>query len=176
MVMAKTIAGIRKSVILAAPSAGASDVAPRRSVATAAKVALAPATMPFREKTLSTGARISQAKAVGCNAPPPKAAVNPAAIKRKEDIASAGISLPVDDNNKRLAGKISQTKTRASANAGAPFMATQTDAVAPPASEFNTWRRTKLSWRVLSRGATGVPGRTNLAVRPSGPWQKTQNT
>src|ERR1700730_2957169 len=139
--MAKTVAGIRKIVVLAAPSAGApgaSDVAPRRSVAAAAKAALAPTTMPFMEKTLSTGAMMSQANAVGCNTPPPKAAVNPAAIKLKEDIASAGISLPVDDNNKMLAGKKSQTKTRASANAGVPFMATQTDAAAPAASEFNT--------------------------------------
>jgi hypothetical protein len=128
------------------------------------------------EKTLSTGAMMSQANAVGCNAPPPKAADNPAAIKLKEDIASAGISLPVDDNNKMLAGKISQTKTSASENVGAPLMATQTDAAAPAASEFNSWRRTRLSWRVLSRGATGVAGRTNLAVRPSslGKKPKTQ--
>jgi hypothetical protein len=83
-----------------------------------------------------------QANAVGCNTPPPKAAVNPAAIKRNEDIASAGTSLPVDDNNKMLAGKISQTKTGASENAGAPFIATQTDAAAPAASEFNSCRRT----------------------------------
>ena len=168
--MAKTVAGIRKSVVLAAPSAGApsaSDVVPRRSVATAAKVALAPTTTPFMEKTLSTDAMINQANAVGCKAPSPKAAVNPAATKLKEDIASAGISLPVDANNKMLAGKISQRKTRASENAGAPFMATQTDAAAPAASEFKSWRRMKLSWRVLSRGATSVAGGTNLAVRPS---------
>ncbi|HXN89177.1 MAG TPA: hypothetical protein VN890_07485, partial [Methylocella sp.] len=51
-------------------------------------------------------------------------------------------------------------------------MATQTDAAAPAASEFNTWRRTKLSWRVLSRGATGVAGSTNLAIRPTGLGKK----
>jgi hypothetical protein len=166
-------------MVVVAPSArapGASDAAPRRSVAAAAKVALAPTTMPFMEKTLSTGARMSQANAVECKAPSPKAAVNPAAIKLKEDIASAGISLPVDANNKMLTGKISQTKTRASESAGAPFMAKQTDAAAPAASEFNTWRRTKLSWRALSRGATGVAGRTNLAIQPSslGKKRKTQ--
>jgi hypothetical protein len=151
----------------------ASDVAPKKSVATVAKLATVPTTMPFIEQTLSTGALMSQANAVGCNAPLPKAVINPAAIKLKEDIASAGISLPVDDNNKTLAGKISETKTKASENM---FMATQTYAAAPAGSESNTPRRTKLSWHVLSRGATGVAGRSNLAVRPStsGKKPKTQ--
>lgn len=113
---------------------------------------------------------MSQANPVGSNAPPPKAAVNPAAIKLKEDITSADIGSLVNDNNKMLAGKMSQTKT--SENTGAPCMATQTVAAAPAASE--TWRRTKLSSRVLPRGATGVAGRTNLAVRSSGLGKKTK--
>jgi hypothetical protein len=84
--------------------------------------------------------------------------------KLKEDITSADIGSLVNENNKMFAGKMSQTRT--SENAGAPLMAPQTVAAAPAASE--TWRRTKLSSRVLPRGATGVAGRTTLAVRPSG--------
>jgi hypothetical protein len=49
----------------------------------------------------------SQPKPVGCNALPPKAA----AIKLEEDITSAGVGSLVNDNNKMLAGKMSQTKT-----------------------------------------------------------------
>ena len=114
---------------------------------------------------------MSQANGIGCNALPPKAAVNPDAIKLKEDIASVDIGSVVNDNNKMLAGKMSQAKTLE--NIGAPLMATPTVAAAPAASEFNTWRRTKLSSRVLLGGATGAAGRTNLAVRP---LAKNQNT
>jgi hypothetical protein len=105
---------------------------------------------------------------------PPKAAVNPAALKRKEDIASTETGALVNDNNKMLARKMNQPNT--SENTGAPFMATQTDAAAPAASEFTTGRRPKLSRRVLSIGATGVARRTNLAVQRSslGKKPKTQ--
>ncbi|MGH8525653.1 MAG: hypothetical protein ACREXY_16055, partial [Gammaproteobacteria bacterium] len=91
--------------------------------------------MPFIEQTLSTDALISQVNLVGCSAPSPKAAVNPAATKLKGDVASAGISLPVDDNNETLAGKIRQTKTKAPENT---FKATQTHAAEPAASQSNT--------------------------------------
>jgi hypothetical protein len=100
---------------------------------------------------------MSQANPVGYNALLPKAAVNPAAIKLKKDITSADIGSLVDE---MLAGKMSHTKV--SENTGAPLMATQTVAAAPAASE--TWRRTKFSSCVLPRGATGVAGRTNVAV------------
>jgi hypothetical protein len=113
---------------------------------------------------------MSQTNPVGCNALPPKAAVNPAAIKLKEGITSADIDSLVNDNNKMFAGKMSQTKT--SENTGAPLMATQTVAAAPAASE--AWHRTKLSSRVLPRGATGVAGGTNLAVRSSSLGKKTK--
>ena len=113
---------------------------------------------------------MSQANPVGYNALMPKAAVNPAAIKLKEDIASAGINLPVDASKQMLAGKMSHTKV--SENTGAPLMATQTVAAAPAASE--AWHRTKLSSRVLPRGATGVAGGTNLAVRSSSLGKKTK--
>jgi hypothetical protein len=113
---------------------------------------------------------MSQANPGGYNALLPKAPVNPAAIKLKEDITSADIGSLVSENNKMFAGKMSQTKT--SENTGAPLMAPQTVAAAPAASE--TWRRTKLSSRVLPRGATGVAGRTNLAVRTSRLGKKTK--
>jgi len=115
---------------------------------------------------------MSRANPVGRNALPPKVAASPVATKLKDDVASAGISSLVKDNNKMLAGKMSQTKT--SENVGAPFLATQTVAAAPAASKFNIRRRTKLSPRVFPGGATGVAGRTNLAVRPSGLGKKTK--
>jgi hypothetical protein len=62
---------------------------------------------------------MSRANPVGCNALPPKAAADPVATKLKDDIASAGISSLVNDNNKMLAGKMSQTKT--AENVGTPL-------------------------------------------------------
>ena len=59
---------------------------------------------------------MSEANPVGYNALLPEAAVNPAAIK--EDITSAEIGSLVNENNKLLAGKMSQRK--ASENTGAP--------------------------------------------------------